>query len=350
MKIGFFPRYDRLGASSRYRFFMYYDLWRKLYKNDSVFIKPGLSDDYLRSLYRQGRVSKCRKMYEFARMIMRGMSLPEKLLLEYELVPFLPWKYEKKLLDKRSYILNFDDNVWEKYRDDPKLADKYDNLCRNASGVIVANEFLWNKVKLLNSNLLLLPTVLDLELYQDSPVEKFETFTVVWIGTPVTYIYLEKHLSVLQKLFPDKRRELLVIADAKLAESRPLKGVNVRYVDWSAENEVELLRKSHVGIMPLIDDEFSRGKSAFKLLQYQAAGLPLIASGVGENCNVVKHSGNGFIANSADEWLEALDRLQNDSVIYEKFSCECKSLAYEYSIQKYFPLFYNFIHDKFAIK
>ncbi len=343
MSIGFYPRYDQLGASSRYRFFTYYEQWLKQEPAAEILLKPGLSDTYLKKLYRTGRVPLIRGMFENFRMLMRGISLAEKLIIEYELVPNLPYKYEKLLLGKRPYILNYDDNVWVKYQHKSALQDKYDQLCRNAAGVIAANTFLYEKVSLLNKNVILIPTVVDLEKYQAAQAEKSAVFTAAWIGSPVTYCYLEKHLEMLQKVFGNDETQLLVIADENLQHTRPLQGVNARYVTWSEENEINYLKECHIGIMPLCDDEFSRGKSAFKLLQYQAAGLPLAASPVGENKNVVIDGENGFLADSPEEWLKIITLLRSDQFLYEKCQRVSRQRAYEYSLQKYFPIFMEFV-------
>ncbi|MBO5924466.1 MAG: glycosyltransferase, partial [Lentisphaeria bacterium] len=109
----------------------------------------------------------------------------------------------------------------------------------------------------------------------------------------------------------------------------------------------EYLKRCHVGIMPLTDDEFSRGKSAYKLLQCQAAGLPLAASPVGENKIVVIPGKNGFLPESTEEWLQAFNLLQHDKLLYKSYSEESAAMAYEYSLQKYFPIYINFINKVF---
>ena len=343
MSIGLYPRYDQLGASSRYRFFLYFQRWIQDYGSENIALYPGMSDDYLRELYASGSVSVGRKLREFGNLFKRALNLPDKLVIEYELVPNLPFSLEKILIGKRRYILNFDDNVWVKYQGKKGLSDKFDRLCRDAAGIIVANSFLLEKVKKLNSNVILIPTVVDLEKYDCGTIEKFPRFTAVWIGTPVTYAYLEQALPMLQKVFSGADRELLVVADSALAEKRPLPGVNVRYENWSQESEIEYLQRSHIGIMPLSDDEFSRGKSAFKLLQYQAAGLPLIASPVGENNLVVREGCNGFLAGSVEEWQKAFEHLFSDRGFYEQCSRNSRQCAYEYSLQKYFPVYHDFV-------
>jgi glycosyltransferase involved in cell wall biosynthesis len=262
-------------------------------------------------------------------------------LVEYELFPFLPYFFEKFFLKKHKYILNFDDNVWEKYRNRIWLSGKYDKLCRNAAGIIVANDFLFDKVSKLNSNIVKIPTVVDLDLYRCDKL-KFDKFTLAWIGTPVTYIYLQKFTSIFRMLSEKYDFELLVVARKSL-EYRRIQGVNMRFENWSQERETDLLPRCHVGIMPLTNDEFSKGKSAFKLIQYLASGLPVIASPVGENVNVVEAGKNGFLADSAEDWLEALKRLMEDDKLYSSMAQEARNSAGNYSIQKYFPVFREFI-------
>ena len=348
MSIGFFPRYSQLGASSRCRFYMYFQHWLKSEQQADIAIFDGFSNDYLRKLYANGSVSKTVQLREFLRMLFRALRLPEKLIIEYELVPGLPYKYEKALIGKRQYILNIDDNIWEKYRNNPALQDKYDQLCANAAGVIVANDFLYNKVRAFNRNICLIPTVVDLDKYNAAVSAKSDVFTAVWIGTPVTYKYLESFQTVLQTVFNTPQRKLLVIADASLQDKRPLQGVNAEYVSWSESKECEYIKQGHVGIMPLTDDDFSRGKSAYKLLQYQACGLPLLASPVGENKRVVLPGINGFLADSAEQWLQAFSTLEQDKKLYEQYSAGAKKQAYEYSLQKYIAIYKDFINNTFA--
>ncbi|MBU8901829.1 MAG: glycosyltransferase, partial [Victivallales bacterium] len=176
---------------------------------------------------------------------------------------------------------------------------------------------------------------------------KFDKFTLVWIGTPVTYIYIEKHAATLRKMAEKYDFELLIIARKSLEKGR-IEGVNMRFVNWSQERETELLLRSHVGIMPLTDDEFSKGKSAFKLIQYSAAGLPAIASPIGENVTLIDDGQTGFLADSQEEWVEALGKLIDNKELYSRMAENTRKASENYSIQKYFPIFQDFIKNKIA--
>ena len=343
MKLSIYTRYDRLGASSRYRYFMYLDILRRA--GWQPVIKPFFSNRYLKKLYRDGK--KSRLSFAFA-MLKRLLQLPfagRNLLIEYELLPFVPYDIEKLLLRRRRYILNFDDDVWDKYHKTPNLKDKFDQLTRHAAGVIVANDLLWERCLALNPKVIKIPTAVDLELYHcDKP--KFDIFTVVWIGTPVTYRFLEQNAAILQEMAKAVDFELLVIAVDSLAK-RTIPGVKMRFVNWSPEEEIELLMRSHVGIMPLVNDNFSKGKSAFKLIQYLAAGLPVIASPIGENCTVVNDGVNGFLAHKSRHWVKALKLLSTDRELYDKFAAAAKSSSQHFSIQKYGKFMLDFLDELF---
>jgi len=336
-----FTRYNTLGASSRYRYYMYAARMRDL--GEHVDISNFFDEEYLRCLYKGKRAGGFNLLNAYWRRFKALLSAGDNLLIEYELFPFLPYWVEEIFLKRRKYILNFDDNVWEKYAGKRFLSGKYDALVSNAAGIIVANDFLYEKVSKLNKNIIKIPTVVDLDLYRIE-TNKFDKFTLVWIGTPVTYMYLEKFAETLCKMAEKYDFELLVIARKSL-ENRRIEGVNMRFENWSQESEIELLLKSHVGIMPLTNDEFSKGKSAFKLIQYSAAGLPVIASPVGENINVVDDGKTGFLADSPDEWLQALGKLIDDKKLYSRMAKNSRKASENYSIQKYFPIIQNFIKN-----
>ena len=336
-RLGIFTRYDRMGASSRLRFYQWQEDFASFGYEPEFY--PLLTRNYLKKLYRSGKKSKLALAAASICRFFQLLKAPRELLIEYELFPYLPAKWELLFLRRKRYFLGFDDNVWEKYSNDPALADKYDLLIRNAAGVIVANEFLYEKVKPLNSNLLRLPTVIQLEDYLASAPPKPERFTIGWIGTPVTYRYLEAFAEILQKASKAVDFELKVIASKHLT---PIDGVRMHFVDWSTETEVQELKTCHIGIMPLTDDDFSKGKSAYKLIQYLGAGLPSVASPVGENCKVITPE-TGFLANSAEEWIEAIRTLAGDSTLRHNMSEAALVRAYDYSQARYAAEFEKFL-------
>ncbi len=343
-KISIFPRYNTLGASSRYRFYMYAE--RLLKAGYDVRISSFLDNDYLTRLYSHQRINPFMIMRSYLRRFYKAAFSAKYILLEYELFPYLPFFCSKLFLAGKKYILNFDDNVWTKYSGKPWLKGKYDRLIENAAGVIAANEYLYEIIKKHNGNVIRIPTVIDLDLYQ-AEYPKFERFTIIWIGTPVTYKYVLQFAGTFRQMAGELDFELLILSSSVLEKDR-IPGVNMRFVNWHSAIEAEYLIRSHIGIMPLTDDDFSRGKSAFKIIQYLAAGLPVIASPVGENCNVINSGVNGFLADSPDEWSDALKKLYRDHELYSKVAAAAQKSSSEYSIQKYFPAFLDFMEKTFS--
>lgn len=333
-----FTRYGTLGASSRCRYYLYEQPLRRAGMN--LRIHNFLDNRYLSRLYRGQSIAFGEVAKAYLRRIYTASRASSRILMEYELFPYLPYWLDRLFLKGRKYVINLDDNVWTKYHHKPLLRGKYDRLIKNANGVVVANDFLLNKVRPLNPAVIKIPTVVDLAKYHcDKP--KFDRFTIVWIGTPVTYRYLLLHAEVFQALAAAFDFELLVLARSELAK-QIIPRVQMRFVDWSEACEVEMLTRSHVGIMPLSKDEFSQGKSAFKIIQYLAAGLPVVASPVGENCRIIAHNTNGMLADSKEEWLSAFDCLRQPEA-YNRFAKSAKASAYDYSLQKYFPVMLDFI-------
>lgn len=225
------------------------------------------------------------------------------------------------------------------------MKTKYDKLIQKAAGVIVANHLLFDKVKKLNPNVILIPTVVDLEKYPYTPPVDRLPLTAAWIGTPVTYkeCFLP-FASVWQKLCKETGLKFKIIARENLPD---IPGVNMEKVNWSQENEAQLLSECDFGIMPLVNDDFSRGKSAYKLIQYAACGLPAAASPVGENSLFITHGENGFLASSAEEWISAVQTLESLSV-REKMSLAMQKKAFDYSLQKYIPVMTEFLQSCFS--
>ena len=344
--ISFFTKYTSLGASSRYRSFFF--MRQMLNKNYNISIHSFLDSEYLDNLYGNKPQNIWKIASSYFSQIFSLFTSSKNLIIENELFPYLPYWFEKIFLRHKHYILNFDDNVWSNYEDKFWLKNKYNKLIQGADGIIVANDFLVDKVKPLQSTIVKIPTVIDLEDYGDI-AEKNKIFTLVWIGTPITYRYIESHAKMFQELAEKIDYQLCVVATNALSE-RAIDGVNMKFIDWSLENEVAYLRQAHIGIMPLDNDGFSQGKSAFKLIQYLAAGIPLMGSPIGENNRVVENMKNGYLVSTNEEWIKKVELLYNDEQLYKQLALNSEKNAYNYSIQKYFPLYEDFINTVFGMQ
>jgi len=341
--LSIFSRYPSQGASSRYRFFMYIS---KLMANDfNIEVNSFFYSEYLEEVYGGKRPNRLKILLCYLARIFALLKSSKNLYIEYELFPKIPYFIESLFLKNKKYILNFDDDVWANYEKSKILSTKYDNLVKNANGIVVANDYLLEKVKKLNLNAIKIPTVVDLDDYK-AEFEKFERFSIVWIGTPVTYKYILSHAEIFQEVAKKIDFDLLIIASKKL-ESKKIEGVNMRFFDWSPKIEVEILKRSHIGIMPLDDDGFAHGKSAFKLIQYLAAGIPSVATDLGENRNIIQDGESGFLVKSKEEWIRTISEIFNNQPIFDRISVATRQSVYEFSIQKYCDVFILFTKDKF---
>lgn len=346
--LSFFTKYPTQGATSRYRSFAFASRLTEM--NYNIEIHSFMDIYYLERLFAQKPRNKIRILLSYCERLFALLRSSDNLIIERELFPYLPYGIEKWFLKGKNYILDYDDNVWEGYRGKKLLEGKYDDLVKNAAGVIVGNDYLEHYVRKLNPNVIKIPTVINLDTYQTiSPIKKFNRFSLVWIGSPITYRYIEAFAPIFQTLAKTLDFDLIIIA-SKTLEDRAIPDVSMKFYDWSSKTEATFLKQSHVGIMPLNDDPFSQGKSGFKLIQYQAAGLPSVATPVGENCTIIQEGINGFLPKMQTEWINAITQLYNNSALYSEYSQNALQNAYNFSIQKYFPIYKNFIDTIFSVE
>lgn len=335
--LSYFTRYSSAGATSRQRSLLFSS--HLLNQNYNIDINNFFYSSYINDLYMK-RISLSKVFSSYFKRFFSMMTSSNFLVIEYELFPYIPFFLENIFLKRKKYILDFDDNVWEKYKNNYFLKNKFSKLVKKSSGVIVGNDFLLEKVKKDNFNIIKIPTCVSIRNRSFS-IKKFKKFTIAWIGTPVTYKYIESFKEVFIDLSKIFSFDLLIIASKDL-ENRKIANVSMRFEDWSIENEYFLLKKSHVGIMPLTEDPFSKGKSAFKLIQYLVAGIPVIASPVGENSNIVNDD-NGFLVNSLDDWINAMKILTSDEEYYNNLAYKAFSDGNKFLIENNLSLYENFL-------
>jgi glycosyltransferase involved in cell wall biosynthesis len=190
------------------------------------------------------------------------------------------------------------DSVWRRR--------KFAATCRWVDAVAAGNEVLAGIARPAAHDIVVLPTSIDTAAYGPPMVSASDAPTISWIGSPENLIYLEMIRPALARL-TQRHPTLKVRVICSAFPDWP--DIHVERVAWSAQTEAVSLAGSHIGIMPLTDDEWARGKCAFKLLQYMAAWLPCVASPVGANVEAVIDGVNGFHARSVDDWENNLERL-----------------------------------------
>ena len=282
---------------------------------EPVFL-PLLSDSYPESLYAGRRpLWETQHCYRARLAQIPAARACDLIWIEKELFPYIPAHVELLLLRGRPYVLDLDDAIFHTYDRSPSrlvrhmLGSKIDHLMAEARLVIAGNEYLeMRAIAAGAAQVEVLPSVVDLDLYRPttgSIGRQGETLRVVWIGSPATVRYLDIVREPLQQLALTVPIELRVIG-ANVAFGPGLKCISI---PWRAETEAREIRECDVGIMPLVDSPWERGKCGYKLIQYMAAGLPVVASAVGANTSIVTHEVDGFLAVSSDDWTEYLRRL-----------------------------------------
>ena len=186
---------------------------------------------------------------------------------------------------------------------------RFAQVVRRCHQVWAGNGYLADAAQRYNSATILLPTSLEPEKYAIKITKPSDSLDLVWIGSSSTRKYLEPALPVFEQLadrFPFLR--LKIVADFDLPSNR----LRIEAVPWSEKGEAEALASAHIGIAPMPDNAWTRGKCGLKVLQYMAAGLPVVSSPVGVNKDIVEHGITGFLAESSDEWETAIEQLIRD--------------------------------------
>jgi len=191
-----------------------------------------------------------------------------------------------------------DDSVWRRR--------KFAATCRWVDVVAAGNDVLAGAARPTARAVEILPTSIEASCYRAKDLGPDEPPTIVWIGSPENLVYLEMIRPALARLatrYPALKVKVICSAFPDWRD------VHVERVAWSEATEAAALAAAHIGVMPLSDDEWTRGKCAFKLLQYMAASLPCVASPVGANTEAVIDGFNGFHARSLEDWERSLERL-----------------------------------------
>jgi glycosyltransferase involved in cell wall biosynthesis len=224
---------------------------------------------------------------------------------------FPAWYTRRLRKAAKKLVFDFDDAVFAKSSGAPsaKRARQFTHMVGLADMVWAGNAFLAQRAGQHNRNVQIVPTAIAMQRYRDETEKSQIYIDLVWIGSRSTSRYLEMALPMLQRAYATlPALRLKIIADFDFIDA----GVPTRAVRWSAEEEAQELASAHIGIAPMPDNTWTRGKCALKVLQYMAAGLPVISANAGANAEVIEHGMTGLLCNSDEEWLTAITQLAND--------------------------------------
>lgn len=316
MNILLLSRYGNLGASSRLRFYQYLPFLRQNSLN--VTVAPLLDDEYLRNLYsgkNKNNFNIVANYFKRSKSLLNS-GIYDLIWIEGEIFPWL-FSWCESLLPTFGipYVIDFDDALFHRYDQHKNsivrllLGSKIDKVMRSATLVIAGNEYIAKRAHGAGAKRVeCLPTVIDLERYPYSHTLNNKVFTIGWIGTPSTSNYLKFIKNALSSVCAGGKARLLLIGPGYVE----MDGVPVEIRNWSENREVDDLLSIDVGIMPLLDGPWERGKCGYKLIQYMACGIPVVASPIGVNAKIVDQGINGLLANTDSEWEKALLLLRED--------------------------------------
>jgi glycosyltransferase involved in cell wall biosynthesis len=319
VKIFFFTKYTRAGASSRYRSYQYFPALEAA--GLRVTVLPLFDDAYLAHKYARGHARVVDVLLAFARRLWGVFTVPRcsVVVIEYELLPWVPALLERWLAWRGCrMVVDYDDAIFHQYDSHSNLwvrrllRKKIATVMRLAYTVVAGNAYLADYARRVGARWVeVIPTVIDLARYAasgttDAPSSSAAVFTIGWIGSPSTTRYLKNIALALAEACRNGQARVRLIGSGQIE----LPGVPVEVVQWREGTEVDEIRGLDVGIMPLKDEPWARGKCGFKLIQYMACGLPVVASPIGANCEIVATGNNGYLASTTNEWVSALENLR----------------------------------------
>lgn len=349
MKVLFLTQTSNIGASARYRVYQYVPFLEDF--GIECTIIPAVSDD----IYRNYHKTLCffSKTSYYGNIIIRRIfdilqiKKFDAVFLQRDMVIHLyPFLEKCARIFNNNIIFDFDDAIhlipsnkkpnllldllWDK--------KKIEKIIKLSKHVIVGNPILEKYARNFNNNVTIVPTSVDLNLYKVNKtrtVSKDRAVKIGWIGSQGTFSYLKNIIPVFMEL----NKKYNICINVIGAWGPEYKGLAIKYQEWNLDTELNDLYELDIGVMPLSNDEWSKGKSATKLLQYLAAGIPAVCSPVGVNSEIIKDGLNGFLADTQEEWGRKISLLIENNSLFNRVSSNARSsIERFYSVQSNAPI------------
>lgn len=354
LKVTLFSKYSRMGASSRLRSMQYLPLLAE--HGIDVEVCELFPDAYLQARYGGSAFSAKKHVWKYywRRVVQLLRASPGSVLwIEAELFPYLPYWLESMLRRSAApFVAEYDDALFHNYDLSPNtlvrrvLGRKIDRVMQHATCVIAGNGYLAARATQAGApRVELIPTVVDHRRYAEVVHGERVQTVIGWVGSPATQKYLlDIRHALAEVCAKHDARLLLVGANAQIVEG--LAGIPVELATWSEDTEAATIARMDIGIMPLVDGPWERGKCGYKLIQYMACGLPVVASPVGVNVDIVRQGENGYLATDGATWEDAMQRLVKDSSLRQRMGrAGREQVEREYSVVAQAPRLAAVLHS-----
>jgi glycosyltransferase involved in cell wall biosynthesis len=259
--------------------------------------------------------------------------------------------FECQMAKKTKLIFDFDDAIWQHAVSDGnkalgflKDASKTSRLIKCANLVFVGNQYLADYAKQFNSKVKIIPTTVDTVKFSRQGFPKNDKICIGWSGSFSTIPHFESALSALLEIKAKYGDSVYfkVIGDPNYKNE----ALDIKGIAWTAEDEVWQLSEIDIGLMPLPDDEWTRGKCGLKGLTYMALGIPTIMSPVGVNTEIIQDGENGFLAKNEEEWIEKLSLLIENKALRKTIGDQGrKTVVEKYSVDAVKEIYLNCFND-----
>lgn len=341
MRILCLTRYADKGASSRLRFLQYSSYLES--EGFCLDFFPLLDNLHLQKFY-SGKRSWTDVSYAYSKRFFKLQKAKkyDLIWLEKEAFPRFPSWFEAFSFPQNiPLVVDYDDAVFHQYDLHLSklfryfLSHKIDSVMARSNLVVAGNDYIASRaLKAGARRVEIIPTVIDTLRYQVSPKKNIRTPLVIgWIGSPATAHYLHLLYPIFES-FADAGVHFIAIG----AKPSQVAGTPFKAVPWDENKEVQSIQQFDIGIMPLSDAPFERGKCGYKLLQYMACGKPVVASPIGVNRLIVQHGENGFLADTSQDWQCFLQSLIEDADLRKKLGDSGRAMVEkDYSLKAVAP-------------
>lgn len=257
--------------------------------------------------------------------------------------------FEKKMSKKNiPIVFDFDDSIWlnDTSEGNKKLAwmkkpEKTSEICQLSNLVMIGNQYLADYSKKFNQNVMIVPTTIDMNYHIAlNKTQEKEKICIGWTGTTTTLKHFDTAIPILKKIKEKYQNSVYfkVIVDSDEWK----RDIEVKLVKWTKKSEIDDLSEFDIGIMPLPDDDWSKGKCGFKGLQCMSMKIPVVMSPVGMNNDLIKHGENGFLANTQQEWFDYLCELIDSFELRQKIGARgYETVKDNYSVEVWEKKVYN---------